>query len=196
MRQFHAAMGLPGEVVFYEAFAYEALRAANARLLHPPGVRPGEPSGGPLPRYRLQECDLILSFGADFLETWISNVEFAWQFAQMHHRLPDYRGEMIYIGPRLSMTAANADSFIRISAGQEAQVALAILREATGEGPSTGPVEGISPETIREVARRFMQAKNSEASGWSGGGIGAGCRNIGDSRHVAESGGRQNRQNG
>ena len=165
MRRFHAAMGLPGEVVFYEAFAYEALRSANAGFISGADAQSGEPGRGPLPRYRLQDCDLILSFGADFLETWISNVEFAWQFARMHHRLPDYRGEMIYIGPRLSMTAANADFFLQIPAGQEVRVALAILREATGGGPISSPIGGISPEAIREIAGRFMQAKNSVALG-------------------------------
>jgi len=165
MRQFHAAVGLPGEVVFYEAFACDALRAANARLLGQAGSQPGPPRWGPIPRYHLQDCDLILSFGADFLENWISNVEFAWQFAQMHHKPPDYRGEMIYIGPRLSMTAANADSFVQIPAGQESRVALAILREATGQGSEVGPIQGVSPETIRQIARRFTQAKNSVALG-------------------------------
>ncbi len=109
MQQFHTTLGLPGAVAFYEAFDYEPLRAANERLF----------GRAVLPRYRLAECDFILSFGAEFLETWISNVEFAWQFAQMHHRGPDYRGEMVYIGPKLSMTAANADHFLQIPAGQE-----------------------------------------------------------------------------
>ena len=160
MRQFHAALGLPGQVMFYEAFAYEPLRAANERLLGRPVI----------PRYKLDQCDLILSFGVDFLESWISNVEFAWQFSEMHHRPPGgYDGELIYIGPRLSMTAANADHFLQIPAGQESRIAAAILREAAGQtiGPvgQTGPIEGVSPESIQAVARRFMQAKNSVALG-------------------------------
>jgi len=159
MRQFHAAFALPGEVEFYEAFAYEPLRAANERLFGRPVI----------PRYRLDRCDVILSFGADFLENWISNVEFAWQFSEMHHRPPDYGGELIYIGPRLSMTAANADHFLQVPAGQESRVAAAILREATGQrtGPvkQTGPIEGVSPESIQAVARRFMQAKSGVALG-------------------------------
>ena len=53
-------------------------------------------------------------------------MEFAWQFAQMHHRGPEYRGEMVYVGPKLSLTAANADHFIQIPAGQEYRAAVAI----------------------------------------------------------------------
>ncbi|MGE5295740.1 MAG: molybdopterin dinucleotide binding domain-containing protein, partial [Solirubrobacterales bacterium] len=177
MRQFHAATGLPGAVIFYEPFAYEALRAANMRFLGQSGGQ-SAPNWGPIPRYRLQDCDLILSFGADFLETWISNVEFAWQFAQMHHRSPDYRGEMIYIGPRLSMTAANADTFIQVPPGQEHYVALAILREATGAGQAAEPIPGISPEVIRNVARRFMQAKNSVALGGPAAAVGSAAERL------------------
>ncbi len=134
MQQFHRTVGLPGAVAFYEAFDYEPLRSANEKLF----------GRAVLPRYRLQECDFILSLGAEFLESWISNVEFSWEFAQMHHRpeagrkseirdlkfeIPGEAGLMAYIGPRLSMTAANADYFVQVPAGQEYAAALAILRE-------------------------------------------------------------------
>ena len=78
MQEFHKAMGLPGEVLFYEAFAGEALRAANDRLF----------GRAVVPHYAMEKCDTILSFGADFLEGWISNVEFAWQFARCTTVLP------------------------------------------------------------------------------------------------------------
>jgi molybdopterin-containing oxidoreductase family iron-sulfur binding subunit len=161
MQEFHKAMEMPGEVVFYEAFACDALRAVNERLFGRPVV----------PRYRMQECDLVLSFGADFLESWLSDVEFAWQFSEMHHRRVDFGGEMIYIGPRLSMTAANADHFLQVRAGQEYHVALAVLQEMARQGKGVGPVgplgpiEGVSPEAVREVAQRFARAENSVALG-------------------------------
>jgi Fe-S-cluster-containing dehydrogenase component/anaerobic selenocysteine-containing dehydrogenase len=165
MQQFREASGVPGEVVFYEAYAHEALRGVNQRLF----------GQAVIPRYRLQECDLILSFATDFLESWISDVEYARQFAEMHHRPPEYGGELIYIGPRLSMTAANADQFIQVPAGQEYRAALAILQEAarlkgasiadlglriadSGQGGSADP-------RLQDVARRFVQAKNSVALG-------------------------------
>jgi anaerobic selenocysteine-containing dehydrogenase/Fe-S-cluster-containing dehydrogenase component len=169
MQQFHRAVGLPGQVAFYEAFAYEPLRTANESLF----------GRGVIPRYRLSDADLILSLGAEFLESWISNVEFAWQFVQMHHRPPEYGGEMIYIGPRLSLTAASADDFLQIPAGQENAVARALLEEVKGlrgppgrqgppgeseaavrpAGPSR-PVAGVSPEAIGTVARKLAAAQN------------------------------------
>jgi molybdopterin-containing oxidoreductase family iron-sulfur binding subunit len=167
IQRFHGTLGLPGAVAFYEAFDYEPLRAANEKLL----------GRAVIPRYRLQECDFILSFGAEFLETWISNVEFARQFAERHHRPPASSGEMAYIGPRLSMTAANADHFVQIPAGQEYAVALAILQEVEGlkepKGPKeeldisvrpvgpSSPIEGVSQEAIRKIARQLAGAKNA-----------------------------------
>ncbi len=164
MQEFHQAMGKPGEVVLYEAFAYEALRAANHRLF----------GRSVIPRYQMQQCDLVLSLGADFLESWVSDVEYAWQFSEMHHRRPDFGGAMIYVGPRLSMTAANADHFLKIPAGQEYRTALAILQELARLGKNVGPagsagpagsIDGVSPEAVEEIARRFAQAENSVALG-------------------------------
>jgi molybdopterin-containing oxidoreductase family iron-sulfur binding subunit len=187
MRQFHRAVGIPGDVVFYEAFSYEALREANRRLF----------GRAVIPRYRLHDCDFILSFGADFLESWVSNVEFAWQFAQMHHRpeagrkleirnskfeIPGEAGQMVYVGPRFSMTAANADHFLQVPAGQEVRAAMAILLEVarlrgssirdlgfeisdsqSSAGPN--PQSAVRNPQFAEVARRFVQAKSSVALG-------------------------------
>jgi Fe-S-cluster-containing dehydrogenase component/anaerobic selenocysteine-containing dehydrogenase len=199
IQQFHRTVGLPGAVVFYEAFDYEPLRSANEKLF----------GRAVLPRYRFQECDFILSLGAEFLETWISNVEFAWQFARMHHsgpadrgpqsatarivrqqppdeedpskpypllpvaERPAYAGEMAYIGPRLSLTAANADDFVQVPAGQEYAAALAILQEVQGRkgpqgptgsfGPSVQPTAyaGISQEKVQRIASKLAGAKNA-----------------------------------
>jgi len=185
MQRFHRSRGLPGQVVFREAFDYEALRAVNGRLFGRPVV----------PRYRLDQCDLILSLGADFLESWISNVEFAWQFSEMHHRPPDYGGELVYIGPRLSMTAANADHFFQIPAGQEHRAALAILREVASlkglsisdfgfrisdwnEAQGSNPQSAIRNPQLRAVARRFVQAKNSVALGGPVGAAGPAAESL------------------
>jgi Fe-S-cluster-containing dehydrogenase component/anaerobic selenocysteine-containing dehydrogenase len=178
MLRFHRSRRIPGQVVFHEAFTYEALRVANGRLF----------GRSVIPRYRLDQCDFILSFGADFLESWVSNVEFAWQFSEMHHRSPDYSGELAYIGPRLSMTAANADHFYQVPAGQEYRAALAILREvAKLKGLSiadlgfrtldSNEAESSNPQ-FKEIARRFVQAKNSVALGGPAGASGPAAENL------------------
>jgi molybdopterin-containing oxidoreductase family iron-sulfur binding subunit len=91
-------------LLFYEPFNYEALRWSYGMLFGRPEI----------PYYHLDQCEMILSFGADFLENWISNVEFSWQFVTTHSRV-EKAGQFVYIGPRLSMTAANADELILMS---------------------------------------------------------------------------------
>lgn len=156
--------------VFYEAFNYGPLKKANRELFGSPVV----------PHYRLDKCDYILSFAADFLETWISNVQFAHEFADMHGIGGGRIGHLVYVGPRLSMTAANADHFIQVPPGSETAFALAVLRELENEGlfrhgrDAIGPmvknfdqaqltVPEISPEVITKIAREFARAENSIA---------------------------------
>ncbi len=63
----------PPPVVF-EPFAYEALKTANREVFGVDG----------LVSYRLDEADVLVAFGAEFLETWLSPVEYAWKFKAMH----------------------------------------------------------------------------------------------------------------
>jgi molybdopterin-containing oxidoreductase family iron-sulfur binding subunit len=58
----------------YEPFSYESLKTANEKVFGQNG----------LVSYRMQEADILVSFGADFLETWLSPVEYAHKFKSMH----------------------------------------------------------------------------------------------------------------
>ena len=111
------SLGAP-EALFYEPLAYEPLRQANQWVFGLDGI----------PAYRLDQADFLLSFGADFLEAWISNVQYARQFATF--RAPRIEGKNVfaYIGPRLSLTAANADSWIPVSPENISLVAWGFLR--------------------------------------------------------------------
>ncbi|MBI2357510.1 MAG: molybdopterin-dependent oxidoreductase, partial [Deltaproteobacteria bacterium] len=130
-------------LIRYEPFAYEPLRAAN-RICFDRDV---------VPTYHLAEAKLILSFGADFLEGWISPVEFAQGFSKM--RRPDNggMGRFIYVGPRLSLTAANADEWISPRPGSEPFLALGMIHVILGEGLAAS-----LPQEEREEIRRLTRA--------------------------------------
>ena len=74
MESFLDAFGSKGQLYLYEPFNYRALRQAHERLF---GLNA-------IPPYHLDKADYIFSFSADFLESWVSNVQFAEQFSQMH----------------------------------------------------------------------------------------------------------------
>ena len=82
----------------YEPFAYEPIRAANRLSFGRDAI----------PRYEFATPHVLISFGADFLETWLSNVGYARDFAEMRRVRNGRKAWFIQIEPRLSMTAASA----------------------------------------------------------------------------------------
>jgi len=135
-----------------------------------------------VPTYDFAQARLVFSFGADFLETWLSPVEFHRGFAQMagvdgHGS----KGRMVFLAPRLSLTGQNADEWVPLKPGSEAVVALAMAHVIVAEGGDAGPhfrrlLEGYDPrsaeeasgvpaEEIEKLARQFLQEAPSLAVG-------------------------------
>jgi anaerobic selenocysteine-containing dehydrogenase len=79
-----------------------------------------------MPFFDIAGADVVLSFGANFLETWLSPVAFTREFAKMRRSNPQKRGYFIQFESRMSQTAAKADEWIPIRPGTEGLVALAI----------------------------------------------------------------------
>ena len=102
----------------YEPFSHDALKAAHKALF----------SKSMLPSFHMEKADFILSFGADFIETWLSPVEYIHKFKTMHAVKKGKKGMFIHAGPYMSLTAANADKFLPVTAGREYMVALGIIR--------------------------------------------------------------------
>ncbi|UFS70375.1 4Fe-4S dicluster domain-containing protein [Geomonas sp. RF6] len=170
MRSFAGAFP-PQRLLFYEPLHYEYQKAAHRQLFGLPVV----------PQYRLDRCDFILSFAADFLESWVSPVSFASQFGEMRAWRPDRPpARMAYAGPRLSMTAANADLFLRLPPGGERLLALAMLRMIMEKGlakrditrvkplldralPAGSQIPGVTEETVLQLVTWFTGSKGSVA---------------------------------
>jgi len=74
--------------------------------------------------FDLANAETTLSFGANFLETWVSPVAYTRGYSKM--RRQKARGYFIQLEPRLSQTAAKADEWHAIVPGTEGLVAAAI----------------------------------------------------------------------
>lgn len=149
MRTWLGAFGSRTFVV-YEPINYESVKAV---------------SGGVVPSYSIQGSDYLISFAADFLETWISPIEYATDFSAMRTIRNGARGGFAYVGPRVSMTAANADRRMVIRPGDAQVVAYAIASEA-GRAPAAGftadmvgPRVGVDPDDIRAVGRALAASR-------------------------------------
>jgi molybdopterin-containing oxidoreductase family iron-sulfur binding subunit len=139
----------------YEPFNYESLREANAKVFGQAGLFP----------YRIDRCDCLISFGADFLDTWLSPVQFTRQFMQMRRVKQGKRFPFIYVGPRQSLTAAQADWRVWVRPGQESLVALALLYELVEGVPAQYAPEKVAErvdlpvDTLRRLAVYWRQAR-------------------------------------
>ena len=114
-----------------------------------------------LPAYQLDQADVIVSFGGDFLEAWPSPVYYSrlfGDFRQGPRRKQGEHGRFIYIGPRMSMTAAKADQWLPCAPGTEAIAAQAIATAIKTPGVSLAEyatATGLTEAQLSEVAATF-----------------------------------------
>lgn len=109
------------------------------------------------------DADLLISFGADFLETWGSPVDYAWQFAQMRDYRIGQRGKFVWVGPHRPLTGLNADQWIAPRPGSEAFLALALTGDvdlATAERAT-----GVAGAVLEQLVREFRGAGNAVVLG-------------------------------
>ena len=138
----------------YEPFAYEAQTAANERVFDRQG----------LSSLHMEKADLLVSFGADFLETWLSPVEYARKFKAMHRLQAGRKNRFFYISPYQSLTGANADHWIGCHPGSEAAVVLGIIRHALQQGRGAGLRRFIFAY-LERTAAPFSRERVAELSG-------------------------------
>ena len=108
------------EMLVFEPFAYESLKTANEKVF----------GRKELASYRMQEADILVSFGADFLETWLSPVEYAHKFKAMHALKNGQKVPFYQLSPVQSLTGANADYWVPCTPGSESVIALGLVRQA------------------------------------------------------------------
>ncbi|HXF94534.1 MAG TPA: molybdopterin-dependent oxidoreductase, partial [Gemmatimonadales bacterium] len=119
-----------GRRVTYEPFAFEALREGNRIAF----------GTGAVPSYEFDRARYVLSFGADFLETWLSPVAFQRGLARARDLTLEHPAKLVYVGPRMPLTGMNADEWVAVAPGTEGDLALAlasvIVRERLARPPA------------------------------------------------------------
>ncbi len=84
-----------------------------------------------LPFFDVGGAQVVFSFGANFLETWLSPVSYTRGFAGLREARTKQRGQFVQFESRMSQTGGKADEWIPLRPGSEALVALAIGRLAS-----------------------------------------------------------------
>jgi Fe-S-cluster-containing dehydrogenase component/anaerobic selenocysteine-containing dehydrogenase len=142
--------------------AYEAEPAAAILDAHKEthGVRR-------LPRYHFNKARAIVSFGADFLGTWIAPVEFTKEWST--NRQPDHEWEMMswhaQFEARMSLTGANADMRMSLKPSQRFNALVALGHHVADQLKSKTPrprLVGVPQKAsarIADAARMLVREK-------------------------------------
>lgn len=123
-----------------------------------------------LPFFDMANADVVVSFGANFLETWLSPVAYTRGFSKMR-KGNGKRGYFIQFEPRMSQTGAVADEWIPLRPGTEGLAALALGRlyaEAVGgpiprflsnvDAAALAGKADVSLAALQAIAARLAQA--------------------------------------
>jgi len=122
-----------------------------------------------VPTFNFDKADLVLNFGADFLETWVSPCLNAATWAKS--RATDHPTKYIHIEPRLSLTAANADLWVGSELGKELEILKYICKELSSKYDLT-PIKkylnyatasetktGLSSKILKKISKEVLAAK-------------------------------------
>ncbi len=157
--RFMRSFGSPHHVS-YEMLGLDWLRQAGRQSF-------GQPS---LPYYDVAETRYLLSFGADFVESHLSPVQYGYAFGMMRQGRDTVRGHFTYVGGRLSLTAASADRWMPARPGSEGVLALGMARFILSESlfdKTTLSANGISAESLLRQLKVYDLARVSEETGLS-----------------------------
>ena len=101
-----------------------------------------------VPDFDLENTGFLLSFGADFLNTWGSPVRYGRGYGQFRQGDRE-RGTHFHVDSRFSMTGANADKWVPINPGMEGLLALSIaqviIEEDLGDSSAADALTGEKP---------------------------------------------------
>jgi len=134
--------------IVYELLGYEDWKAANQDMF---GM-------SEIPALRIDKADLIVSINSDFLEAGPSRVEHGKQLAEARRNWKGEDPRFIHFGPRVSMTAANADRWLHMEPGSDAMIANALYMAATGEKMMADA--GADAEELQSVGEMIRKANS------------------------------------
>ena len=119
-----------------------------------------------MPDFDIENASYVLSFGADFLNTWASPVRYARGYGEFRQGERE-RGKLVHADSRFSMTAANADEWLPVRPGWEGVLALSIAQvivsEGLGDGAAANALTGGDPGRLDRFAPERVAKDISDA---------------------------------
>ena len=127
------------KVVAYDPISYAAILDANNACF---GVRV-------IPSYKFDAADVVVSFNADFLGTWVSPSEFSTAFAKgrkVNAENPKMN-RLIQVESRMSLTGSNADNRVLVKPSEQGAAIAFLANEIVG---------GIAVPALNDKAKKAL----------------------------------------
>lgn len=121
-----------------------------------------------IPSYRFDKANVIVSFNADFLGTWISPIEYAQQYIK-GRKIDEVHGAKMsrhfQVESRMSLTGSNADHRIMVKPSEQgaaiAYLYNAVMAKSGGAAIVSPPVNEKAATALAKVASQLVQSKGS-----------------------------------
>lgn len=144
------------KIISYDAVSSAAILLANEKCFGDKVV----------PNYKFQEADVIVSFNADFLGTWISPTEYAANYVKNRRIVDTAHPKMskhIQVESQMSMTGSNADARVLVKPSEQGAAIVTLYNEVArlvgSESVSPMPLNEKATKALKKVAADLVAAK-------------------------------------
>lgn len=137
------------KVISYDPVSASALLDANELNF---GVRA-------VPSYHFDKAEVIVSFNADFLGTWISPVEYAAGYAKGRKISDITKAKLsrhIQVENHMSLTGSNADNRVLVKPSEQGVAIAHLYNEITGSSAATN---GLNPKAKKALSKIAAELK-------------------------------------
>jgi len=118
-----------------------------------------------MPQYHFDQADVIVSFDADFLGTWVSPLQYTRGYSSKRRisEAAPAKSYHVQIESRLSLTGSNADRRLRVAPGELGHVATHLASKIARRAGTTFAAEGLAASpadaAIEAIAERLWTAR-------------------------------------
>ncbi|HLW29471.1 MAG TPA: TAT-variant-translocated molybdopterin oxidoreductase [Brumimicrobium sp.] len=158
-----APSGAKFEHIQYDSVSYAGIRKANELSF-------GE---AVIPDYNFSKAKTIVSFGADFLSTWLMATQYAGQYAETRNPDGKWVNKHYQIESNMSITGSNADVRLMIKPSEEAGILAALIKELGGStnGVASSVPATVGAENIARIAKDLKKGNGLVVSGSNNTGV-------------------------
>ncbi|WP_432712016.1 TAT-variant-translocated molybdopterin oxidoreductase [Pedobacter sp.] len=138
----------------YDAVSYTGILKANENSF----------GKAVLPKYNFDQADLIVSFAADFLGTWINGEEYTSQYVTNRNNKSLAKGKMsrhFQFEAGMSITGTNADTRLPLKLSEQGPALIALYNAITGSSLAGAalPNNTTADKALKLVAKELLQNK-------------------------------------